>query len=142
MRRAVVDVEVLADPQQRARIGLRHDIAEAAADMRDEVGGHGTGGEFRRPPAMFADQHDAGLVLQLVGPAVRAADIDEVVEQFGATRDVCSFAYPDEFYGENVGLAVVLEDRSEETVLGDFADAARQAAAALREGINQHRRRG
>lgn len=50
------------------------------------------------------------------GMKVFPADIDEVVEQFSETRDVCSFALPDEFYGENVGLAVVLANESNGTL--------------------------
>jgi len=52
------------------------------------------------------------------GLKIFPADIDEIIEQFPATRDVCSFAFADDFYGENVGLAVVLEDRRDDTVLG------------------------
>jgi acyl-CoA synthetase (AMP-forming)/AMP-acid ligase II len=46
------------------------------------------------------------------------ADIDEAVEQFSAVKDVCSFGYTDDFYGENVGLAIVLDNRDERTVFG------------------------
>ncbi len=52
------------------------------------------------------------------GMKVFPADIDEVVEQFEATRDVCTFGFEDDFYGENVGIAVVLEDDSDATLLG------------------------
>ena len=52
------------------------------------------------------------------GLKVFPADIDEVVEQYSATRDVCTFGFEDDFYGENVGLAVVLEDRSDESIVG------------------------
>lgn len=52
------------------------------------------------------------------GMKVFPADVDEVFEQFEATRDVCTFGYPDSFYGENVGIALVLEDRSDQTLLG------------------------
>jgi oxalate---CoA ligase len=52
------------------------------------------------------------------GLKVFPSDVDEVVEQYPATRDVCTFAYEDDFYGENVGLAVVLDDRSDRSVIG------------------------
>ena len=52
------------------------------------------------------------------GLKVFPADIDEIVEQYPATRDVCTFGFEDDFYGENVGLAVVLESPGDETVLG------------------------
>jgi acyl-CoA synthetase (AMP-forming)/AMP-acid ligase II len=50
------------------------------------------------------------------GMKIFPADIDEVVEQFSAVRDVCSFGFDDNFYGENVGLALVLDDSSDRTV--------------------------
>jgi acyl-CoA synthetase (AMP-forming)/AMP-acid ligase II len=50
------------------------------------------------------------------GMKIFPADIDEALEQFSAVSDVCSFGYEDDFYGENVGLAVVLSDHSEQTV--------------------------
>jgi len=52
------------------------------------------------------------------GMKIFPADIDEVVEQFDAVQDVCTFGFEDDFYGENVGLAVVLTDRSDEFLLG------------------------
>jgi acyl-CoA synthetase (AMP-forming)/AMP-acid ligase II len=52
------------------------------------------------------------------GMKVFPADIDEIVEQYAKTRDVCSFGFEDAFYGENVGLAVVLEDAEDEVVIG------------------------
>lgn len=52
------------------------------------------------------------------GLKIFPADIDEIVEQYPAVLDVCSFGFPDAFYGENVGLAVVLEDTRDETVDG------------------------
>jgi long-chain acyl-CoA synthetase len=54
------------------------------------------------------------------GLKVFPADVDEVVEQFSATLDVCTFGFEDEFYGENVGLAIVLDDSSEQSILGLF----------------------
>ncbi len=52
------------------------------------------------------------------GLKVFPADIDEVVERYLAARDVCSFGFADDFYGENVALAVVLEDRRDATLAG------------------------
>lgn len=52
------------------------------------------------------------------GLKVFPADVDEVVEQYAATRDVCTFGYEDAFYGENVALAVVLADPSDTSLLG------------------------
>ena len=52
------------------------------------------------------------------GLKVFPSDVDEVVEQFRSTRDVCTFGFEDTFYGENVGIAVVLSDTGDETVLG------------------------
>jgi len=50
------------------------------------------------------------------GMKIFPADIDEAVEQFSAVNDVCSFGFEDDFYGENVGLAVVLDDHGKQTV--------------------------
>jgi acyl-CoA synthetase (AMP-forming)/AMP-acid ligase II len=50
------------------------------------------------------------------GMKIFPADIDEVIEQFSAVRDVCSFGFEDDFYGENVGLALVLDDSSDRMV--------------------------
>jgi len=44
------------------------------------------------------------------------SDIDAVVERFERTGDVCTFALDDPIYGQNVGIAVVLQDRSDETI--------------------------
>jgi acyl-CoA synthetase (AMP-forming)/AMP-acid ligase II len=52
------------------------------------------------------------------GVKVYPSDVDEVVEQYPATQDVCTFAYEDDFYGENIGIAVVLDDRSDRSVVG------------------------
>jgi acyl-CoA synthetase (AMP-forming)/AMP-acid ligase II len=43
------------------------------------------------------------------GMKVYPGDIDAVVERFPATLDVCAFGFEDPLYGENVGIAVVLE---------------------------------
>lgn len=50
------------------------------------------------------------------GMKVYPADIDEIVEQFEATDEVCTFGIEDELYGQNVAMAVVLCDESDETV--------------------------
>jgi acyl-CoA synthetase (AMP-forming)/AMP-acid ligase II len=47
------------------------------------------------------------------GMKVYPADIDSVAERFPGTRDVCTFAYDDPLHGEDVGIAVVLEDPSD-----------------------------
>lgn len=52
------------------------------------------------------------------GMKVYPADIDEVVLQFGSVDDVCAFAAPDDMYGENVAMAVVLRDSGPDTVRG------------------------
>ena len=46
------------------------------------------------------------------GMKIFPADIDEIVGQFSEVQDVCCFGFDDEFYGENVALAVVLTERS------------------------------
>jgi acyl-CoA synthetase (AMP-forming)/AMP-acid ligase II len=50
------------------------------------------------------------------GMKIYPSDIDAVVERFKATTDTCSFALDDPIYGQTVGLAVVLKDRSDDTV--------------------------
>ncbi len=52
------------------------------------------------------------------GMKIQPADVDAVVERFAATRDVCTFAFEDPDYGQNVGIAVVLADERDETVRG------------------------
>jgi acyl-CoA synthetase (AMP-forming)/AMP-acid ligase II len=54
------------------------------------------------------------------GMKVYPADIDAVVERFRATTDVCTFAYPEPLIGEDVGVAVVLADAGDATVLELF----------------------
>jgi acyl-CoA synthetase (AMP-forming)/AMP-acid ligase II len=49
------------------------------------------------------------------GAKVHPADIDNVIEQFPSVKDVCAFAYPDELLGEDVGIALVLQDDDEPT---------------------------
>jgi acyl-CoA synthetase (AMP-forming)/AMP-acid ligase II len=43
------------------------------------------------------------------GMKVHPADVDAVVERFPGVTDVCTFGYEDPLYGEDVGIAVVLE---------------------------------
>jgi acyl-CoA synthetase (AMP-forming)/AMP-acid ligase II len=50
------------------------------------------------------------------GAKIYPADVDAVVERFPQTRDVCTFALEDPTYGQNVAMAVVLEDASAPTV--------------------------
>lgn len=52
------------------------------------------------------------------GFKVFPADIDEVAEQYSTTLDVCAFGFEDDFYGENVGIALVLDDTSEQSIRG------------------------
>ena len=52
------------------------------------------------------------------GMKVFPADIDEIIEQYAETVDVCSFGFEDAFYGENVGLAVVLRETTEMAAIG------------------------
>ena len=46
------------------------------------------------------------------GIKIFPADIDHVAVQFPAVADACTFRIPDELYGENVAIALVLRDRS------------------------------
>jgi acyl-CoA synthetase (AMP-forming)/AMP-acid ligase II len=50
------------------------------------------------------------------GTKIYPGDIDAVVERFEGTVDVCTFAFEDPLYGQNVGLAVVLRDARDENV--------------------------
>jgi len=50
------------------------------------------------------------------GMKVHPGDVDAVVESFHATADVCTFGFEDPLYGEDVGIAVVLEKRDPETI--------------------------
>lgn len=52
------------------------------------------------------------------GVKVFPADIDHVAAQFPGTVDACTFRVPDPLYGETVGIAVVLKDRSAGTLAG------------------------
>lgn len=51
------------------------------------------------------------------GMKIHPADVDAVIERFPAAKDVCTFAYEDALYGEDVGVAVVLDDKSEPAVI-------------------------
>jgi acyl-CoA synthetase (AMP-forming)/AMP-acid ligase II len=51
------------------------------------------------------------------GMKVYPADVDSVIERFASTTDVCAFAYLEELLGEDVGVAVVLNDASDATLL-------------------------
>jgi len=50
------------------------------------------------------------------GTKIYPGDIDAVVERFEGTVDVCTFAFEEPLYGQNVGLAVVLRDACDENV--------------------------
>jgi acyl-CoA synthetase (AMP-forming)/AMP-acid ligase II len=54
------------------------------------------------------------------GMKVYPADIDAVIERFRATTDVCAFAYPEALLGEDVGVAVVLNDAADSTLVDLF----------------------
>jgi hypothetical protein len=63
------------------------------------------------------------------GMKIYPADIDAVVERFAATRDVCTFAFPDALHGESVGVAAVLDARSDEALAELYAWCAQHLAA-------------
>jgi acyl-CoA synthetase (AMP-forming)/AMP-acid ligase II len=46
------------------------------------------------------------------------ADIDAVAQGFASVADVCAFAVEDPGYGENVAMAVVLDDSTPESIRG------------------------
>ena len=50
------------------------------------------------------------------GMKIYPGDIDAIVERFEGALDVCTFAYDDALYGQNVGLAVVLKTPGDENV--------------------------
>ena len=51
------------------------------------------------------------------GTKVYPADIDGAVEQYPTVADVCSFGVEDHFYGETIGIAIVLEGGAESEVV-------------------------
>ncbi|MEJ5378381.1 MAG: class I adenylate-forming enzyme family protein [bacterium] len=55
------------------------------------------------------------------GMKVFPSDVDCVVERFHATVDVCTFAIDDPLYGQNIGMAVVLSDKGEDTIRSLYA---------------------
>ena len=63
------------------------------------------------------------------GTKVYPGDIDAVVERFSDVADVCCFGYDDDpFYGQNVGVAVVLKKNSDRAI-ADLYGWARQHLA-------------
>jgi acyl-CoA synthetase (AMP-forming)/AMP-acid ligase II len=50
------------------------------------------------------------------GMKVYPGDIDAVVERFGDTVDVCTFAVEDALLGEDIGVAVVLGRKDDDTL--------------------------
>jgi oxalate---CoA ligase len=50
------------------------------------------------------------------GMKIYPGDLDAVVERFEGAMDVCTFAYDDSLYGQNVGFAVVLKDPGDESL--------------------------
>lgn len=62
------------------------------------------------------------------GMKIYPSDIDAVVERFDRARDVCAFALDDAIYGQNVGMAIVLNDKRDETIQALHALMSRQLA--------------
>lgn len=52
------------------------------------------------------------------GMKIYPSDIDAVVERYPAASDVCAFALDDAIYGQAVGMAVVLNDKSDDAIRG------------------------
>jgi oxalate---CoA ligase len=50
------------------------------------------------------------------GMKVYPGDVDGVIERFSQTLDVCTFAYSDALLGEDVGAAVALKQRDDDTL--------------------------
>jgi acyl-CoA synthetase (AMP-forming)/AMP-acid ligase II len=50
------------------------------------------------------------------GVKVFPGDVDHIATQFRETADACTFRVPDELYGENVAIALVLRDRGAATL--------------------------
>ncbi len=48
------------------------------------------------------------------GMKVHPGDVDSVLERFRGTRDVCTFALDDPLYGQNLGVALVMDESSPE----------------------------
>jgi acyl-CoA synthetase (AMP-forming)/AMP-acid ligase II len=59
------------------------------------------------------------------GMKVHPSDIDAVIERFPAATDVCTFGFAEPFLGEDVGVAVVLSNGDDATIvaLHDWATA-------------------
>jgi acyl-CoA synthetase (AMP-forming)/AMP-acid ligase II len=55
------------------------------------------------------------------GMKVYPGDIDAVAERFPGTVDVCSFGYDDAVYGQNIGIAVILESTATENLRNLYA---------------------
>ena len=52
------------------------------------------------------------------GMKVHPADIDAIAERFENTLNVCTFGFEDPLYGENVGIAVVMNEQGGENLRG------------------------
>jgi acyl-CoA synthetase (AMP-forming)/AMP-acid ligase II len=50
------------------------------------------------------------------GMKIYPADVDAVAERFPGVSDVCTFALDDPIYGQSVGMAVVLQNGSDQTL--------------------------
>jgi acyl-CoA synthetase (AMP-forming)/AMP-acid ligase II len=55
------------------------------------------------------------------GMKIYPADVDAVAERFQGVSDVCTFALEDPIYGQSVGMAVVLQNGSDETLCALYA---------------------
>lgn len=55
------------------------------------------------------------------GMKVHPADIDSVAEQVEGVLDVCSFGYKDPYCGENIGIALTLEEPSSKVLANVYA---------------------
>ena len=51
------------------------------------------------------------------GQKVYPADIDDVAQRFPAVVDACTFRVEDSYYGENVGIAIVLDEQTDEELV-------------------------
>lgn len=64
------------------------------------------------------------------GAKVYPADIEAVAEQFPGVNDLCCFPVEDPHYGQNIGLALVMDDRSPATL--------KELHAWLRRHLGEH----
>jgi acyl-CoA synthetase (AMP-forming)/AMP-acid ligase II len=89
-------------------------------DLTDEVVSHGwfmTGdiGLFDERGRLYLRGREREEINR-GGMKIYPGDVDAVVERFAATRDVCTFAFPDALYGEAVGVAVVVDPQAKDVL--------------------------